>query len=239
MIRGLTFTDGKMTISAHKLQESAYKFGIESFKIYREVDLDPFFVKIQSELFKEESRYGWYCWKPYIVLDAILKAGEGDILVYLDAGNELISDVRLTIGEMDQEIMFFSNGWQHSHWCKKEVAEAINSDWNGLHKQYFLNKQVQASTFFIKVTKETIDFVKEWYAYSLVPGLIDNVPRGEQFPEFQEHRWDQAILTCLQIKHGYRLHWFPSQTAFHIKAEYPNDRYPALVRHHRMRNSEY
>lgn len=244
-----------MTISAHKLQESALRHGIESFKIYREKDLDPFFVAIQRDLFKEQNKYGWYCWKPYVVLHAMLQLSEGDYLIYLDAGNEILSSVDNLVRAMDQDILFFSNGWQHSHWCKREVAEKINfqggSDMSCIDyydfehrnrdkvQDYYSRKQVQASTFILKVTRSTIDFIKEWYAYSILPGMIDNIPRGEQFPEFQEHRHDQALITCLQIKHGYRLHWFPSTYAYHIKAEYSGDNYPAFLEHHRKRNSDY
>ena len=34
----------------------------------------------------------------------------------------------------------------------------------------------------------------------------DNVGGKDNFPSFQEHRWDQSILTNLAIKHGLSVH---------------------------------
>jgi hypothetical protein len=99
------------------------------------------------------------------------------------------------------------------------------------------NKQVQASSIFFRVSQKTRDFIQEWYAWSIMPGMIDNTPIGPQFPEFQEHRHDQAILTCLQIKYGIKLHWFPSTTNHHQHIE--GDNYPQIFAHHRKKNAEW
>lgn len=237
------FSDSRMTIAQDKLVASARQYGINCH-VWRETDLSREFWDFNKDLLQQERGFGFYVWKPYVVLQTILKLSEGDILIYADAGNEFINDPQLLIDAMDQDIMFFSNGWHHAHWCKRETANAIHGD-IAVHDSSFITdgygkyKQVQASTFVIKVTQKTIDFVKEWYAYSCVPGLIDNICRGNQFPQFQEHRWDQAILTCLQIKYNYKLHWFPSMYGYHIKDQHPEDRYPEMLNHHRKRNNEW
>ena len=161
-------------------------------------------------------------------------------LIYCDAGNEIVDNVNHIINRMDDDFFLFSNGWQHSHWCKREVAEYINGYEcykKHLRKTYFKHKQVQASSIFFRVSQKTRDFIQEWYAWSIMPGMIDNTPRGEQFPEFREHRHDQAILTCLQIKYGIPLHWFPSTTNHHQYL--PGDSYPQIFNHHRKTNNQW
>jgi hypothetical protein len=242
MIHLCTFTDDRMTISANLCAQSAQRNGADSYSIWTPGDLSAEFKETHAELLKQERGFGFWCWKPYIVHREMCKLQDGDVLVYCDAGNEWISDMRQAINCMDQDILFFSNGWRHIDWCKMDCTATILpavyftsgrlEDWNV--------KQVQASTFFVRVTPETRKFIQEWYAWSLVPGMVDNEPsKLPNIPTFSEHRHDQAILTNLQIKYGYRLHWFPTTSAHFLKDQHPEDRYPTLLNHHRRRNHEY
>lgn len=236
MIKLITFTDDRMTISAQRCVESAMRNGAEAYSVWVPHDLSDEFKRLQEDLLKDERGFGWWCWKPYIVNEEMMNADDGDILVYCDAGNEWVGDMRQAIAAMDQDILFFSNGWRHMDWCKMDTAFAILHD----SDESFESEQVQASTFFIRVTPETRKFIKEWYAWSLMPGMISNEPSMlPNVATFQEHRHDQAILCCLQIKYGYRLYWFPTTTARHLQADFPNDKYPVLLNHHRKRNNEW
>lgn len=248
MIKLITFTDDRMTISANKCVQSAMHQGANAYSIWTMNDLSAEFKETMADVLKHERGAGFYCWKPYIVHREMCRLNDGDILVYCDAGNEWIADMRTAIEGMDQDILFFSNGWRHLDWCKMDCAKTIASDWFAQDnvrelvpiKGMIMFHQVQASTFFIRVTPQTRRFIQEWYAWSLLPGMIDNEPsRLPNVPTFQEHRWDQSILCCLQIKYGYRLHWFPTTTAEHLRSGFANDKYPALLWHHRKRNHEW
>lgn len=248
MIKLATFTDDRMTISATKCVHSAMQYGADGYSIWTHNDLSAEFKETMAEVLKHERGAGFYCWKPYIVHREMCKLADGDILVYCDAGNEWVGDMREAIKGMDQDILFFSNGWRHADWCKMDTIIAILPDL--LLEDTLLapkesrwrtaNQQVQASTFFIRVTSETRKFIREWYAWSLLPGIIDNEPSiAPNVSTFQEHRWDQSILCCLQIKYSYRLHWFPSTVWVNERHKYPEDKYPALLNHHRRRNNEW
>lgn len=255
MIRVVSFTDENMTKSANLLNESARKFGADDVAIYQLADLDPFFVRnILFPLLEGSRGVGWWIWKPYIMLShALVACKDEDILVYSDAGQEIVAPLQPIIDGMGEgdDIRLFTNGFQHSHWCKKEVALAINNFYFDESKEYptdpdriiyresdyYQHKQVQASFIFFRINDKTRAFIQEWYAYSLMPGFIDNTPRGYQFPEFAEHRHDQAILTCLAIRDEIKQHWFPSTTNLH---QGPNgENYGVTVLHHRKRNHEW
>ena len=249
MIKLVTFTDDNMTISASRCVQSGMKYGGESYGLWTPNDLSPEFRETMADVLKHERGAGYYCWKPYIVHREMCRLDDGDILVYCDAGNEWIGDMRQAIAAMDQGILFFSNGWKHLDWCKMDTLRTILPSqtvdvalFRGQEQYTELGniRQVQASTFFVRISRETRRFIQEWYAWSLLPGMIDNAPSIlRNVPTFQEHRWDQSILCCLQIKYGYRLHWFPTTTAQHLKIGFANDKYPALLWHHRKRNHEW
>ena len=242
MIHLITFTDERMTISAHLLASSAIKHGVDDYLIYVPAHLPDYFKQMAADNLKIEKGFGLYIWKSFIVWDYMRGLPDGDILIYADAGQTIVDSVKPVIDSMDQEIMFFSNGWKHVEWCKGDIYNAINIH-NGdplFWDTYARQKQVQASLIFFKVTPETRNFVKEWMLWCLMPGFCDDSPsKLPNYPTFAETRWDQSVLTCLQIKYNFALHWFPTLTAYHIKDEYPNDAYPAIVDHHRKRNHEW
>jgi hypothetical protein len=74
-----------------------------------------------------------------------------------------------------------------------------------------------------------------------MPGFIDDSPsKLPNYPTFAEHRHDQAILTCLQIKYGYKLHFWPTKYSEHIRhTARPEDNYPTMFNHHRKRDHEW
>jgi hypothetical protein len=247
MIRLITFDSGEFTKSAQRLEASARYFGADDVAIYTPQHLDPFFQRnILHPLLPQSRGFGWWVWKPYIILGhALVACQPGDVLVYSDAGQEIVGPLKPVVEAMgDENMLLFSNGWQHSHWCKRETAAAINhneiiidnSKIATIKNDYLRHKQVQASFCLFRITDETKAFLQEWYAWSIMPGMIDNTPRGPQFPEFREHRHDQAILTCMQIKYGYKLHWFPSLTNMH---QHQKEIYGATIDHHRKRDYDY
>jgi len=248
----VSFSDSRMSISQQQLTESAYKFGVDDVHAYREYDLPDWFTRMQSEVMQHERGYGFWAWKPWIVADAIHEINIGDCLIYCDAGNEFISSLQpilRTMAENESDVFLFSNGWPHVDWCKGDTLKAILG-WNyaecevpyreKLWQSWREHKQVQASTIFFRVSNYSRSFCKEWLAWSLMPGLIDNEDSTwPNAPTFREHRHDQAIIASMAIRRGIKLHWFPTTTALHIRKEHPGDYYDAILRHHRKRNDEW
>jgi hypothetical protein len=225
-----------MTISAERLGLSAYKNGVDQVKVYKPGNLPEWLYKHHPYMTEGSKGFGWYCWKPFIISDYINKMNAGDVLIYADAGQTLVESVKPVVDVIDNDVFLFSNGWNNIDWCKMDTASAIipeyvrNSQWD--------YKQTQASLIFFRVSEYSRNFCREWLAWSLMPGLIDNEPsKLPNFKTFAEHRWDQSILGCMAIKHSIPLHWFPTLTAMHL--DKGNDTYPAIVDHHRKRNDEW
>lgn len=257
MIRMVCYADEKMTKAQELCVKSSLKMGVgEFYSAWSRTSLmhHPDFYRHNKKILECERGSGYWLWKPFIIYEAILKAEDGDILIYADAGIEFIAPVNEIINRMDEDIFFFTNGFPHVEWCKGDVLKNILG-WNmtidfeskaAIQQRANLEflrefKQVQASVIFFKVNQNTRDFVKEWLLWCQMPGFIDDSPsKLPNYPMFAEHRHDQAILTCLQIKYGYKLHFWPTNYSEHIRhTARPEDDYPALFNHHRKRNHEW
>lgn len=246
MIRLVTYADHRMTQSMELCCSSAKKHGVDVCWPQNPDTISIEFKEMNRDIWKEGNRGADCFWlfKPYVIYKAMLSCADGDILVYADAGVEFVNSVKHIIDRMDENIFFFTNGFSHVEWCKGDVINAINPS-IFKHAAFAFDApkvflQVQASVIFFKITPETIAFVKQWLLYCQMPGLIDDSPSIlPNYPTFAEHRHDQAIITSLQIKHGYSLHFWPTNYSEHIRhTAQMSDNYPTIFNHHRKRNDE-
>lgn len=202
---------------------------------------------------------GFWLWKPYIVDLVMSKVPDGDFIVYADAGVEFIDSIRYIVDRMPpmesldvmllpegkaatgnaSDVFLFGNNWEHAHWCKRDVVEAVwpaeqrgySSDPTDPNAYLFdcwapwsrFGKQCQASVIVFRVSGWSRKFVAEWLdwckmaIYTALPfrrkvgHLISDSPSlNPNHPEFREHRHDQAILTTLAYREGIKLHYWPA-----------------------------
>lgn len=272
MIHLVTFSDANMEESSWRCAQSSKQHGAETHSrfnpgnigLWQEVLEHP---KIFTQPDDPRRAWGWWAWKPLIIKRELDWLPDNSTLIYSDAGVEFIAPVSHVIDRMDQDIFLFGNNWEHAHWCKRDVLDALipqSAQCPACHKwcggtanrmpceagYYYhptIGKQVQASVIFFRVSGYSRKFVKEWLHWCLFEGgrLIDDSPsRLPNHPEFQEHRHDQAILTTMAYREGIRLHWWPAMYndgAFtYAKLPcYASDDYPVLFHHHRRRNHEW
>ncbi len=270
----VTFSDESMSRAADVCMASARANGVHSAG-YWPHDKPPThsrrpgtglkqssFYKHNEALLSQPRGLGFWAWKPYIIEKSMRSLLDGDILIYADAGVEFINNVSHVIERMDQDIFLFGNNWDHAHWCKRDIIEAI---WPAIPRDLAygasggkepiaadrawerFGRQCQASVIFFRVSDYSRWFVAEWLKWCLFEGgrLIDDSPsRAPNHPEFRENRHDQAILTTLAYREGIKLHYWPasynSGTFVYEKLpEYAGDNYPILFNHHRRRNHEW
>lgn len=229
MIHHITWADHRMSRSAELASESAVKYGCN----HMNVRLSAWVEERHRESISKDRGAGYWIWKPCIIGEALLLAKAGDYVLYTDAGVEVINSPRYLVDAMDGDIMLFGNHYQHRDWCKREVFDTLGC------KDGF---QVQASAMLFRVTIESVRFVAEWMSWCQTRDMINDKIRLEQYPSFQEHRHDQAILTAVAQKHNLRLHWWPAvynDGAFTYDKGTYTDSYPPIFHHHRKRNDEW
>jgi hypothetical protein len=225
-----------MTLSSSICQESALRNNVDIASICSIDDIDVKFKEKNSHILSQSRGAGYWLWKPYIIDKTINQMQDGDILIYADAGIEFIDNVRHIIDRMKTDVFLFGNMYDHVHWCKMDVIKAICPTIS-------TSKQVQASVMLFRVSETSKAFVKKWLQYCTRPGFIDDSKSiSANHPEFQEHRHDQAIVTCLAYKQDFELHWWPSMYnagmfTYDHKGYY--DTYPVIFHHHRFRNQNF
>jgi hypothetical protein len=239
MTRLITFTDDNMTIAAKICEASALQNNVHDVKVFGPKDIDAKFRKANAAILDQQRGCGYWLWKPYFIDRELKKMKDGDILIYCDAGVEIVNNVNHIIDRMAGDIWLFGNKFQHIHWCKADVFIPI------LSNQYYNapNRQVQASVIVIRKSHKSQEFIKTCLDWCCMPGMIDDSPSSlPNSREFQEHRHDQAILTCCAIRDSIPLHWWPAMyNAGHFTYEKTGyaDTYPVLFHHHRMRNNDF
>jgi hypothetical protein len=180
----VTFSDESMSRSREVCARSAKLNGCDEEWQYEQRHMGHSdHVKAHPSIFRqpEDMRraWAWWAWKPVIIADAMRRAAEcyddkEQYVVYADAGIEFINNVSHIIERMDQDIFLFGNNWQHAHWCKRDIVEAV---WpTGMYGKFGISagrswetfgKQCQASVIFFRVSDYSRRFVKEWLG--LVP----------------------------------------------------------------------
>jgi hypothetical protein len=263
----VTYSDETMTISAARCEESARAHNAELVWRWDKAELQATeFYAENKEILDVPRGAGLWAWKPYVILDTMRRrCSEGDILIYSDAGVEIVENLRYVIDRMDQDVFLFGNMWEHAHFCKRDCLEKIwpldldrlkkttteapedltFGDWWQSEGWARFGKQVQASVIFFRVSDFSRRFVQEWLDWCLFEGgrLLDDSPsRAPNHSEFSEHRHDQAILTTLAYRDGLKLHWWPAMYnggAFSYEKGVYTDFYPVLFHHHRKRNDQW
>lgn len=239
----ITFADSNMSQSAIVCRDSALKHGAHHSIMFNERCYDPLFYNLNKDVLDQDRGAGYWLWKPYIIYNNLCRLNEGDVLIYTDAGVEIVNDLNIIIDKMDSDVFLFGNNYKHLDWCKMSVMNGIFPRWDTKFNKN--NKQIQASAIFIRNTKAARLFIGQWLKYCQLDGFIDDsLSTDYNYPTFQEHRHDQAILTCLAYKHGLTLHWWPAhynggQFIYDKDQQFQDDNYPVIFHHHRKRNNEW
>jgi hypothetical protein len=235
MIYGITYDGGNMSKSAKLCADSMMFNGIHKATLFKEDDISGEFKVFNKQILSSQRGCGYWLWKPYLIYRSMCLLADGHVLIYADAGVEFVCSVDEIIGRMDQNSFLFTNTHPNHHWTKRYTLDTICPGWNHNRDKDTPWPQVQASVIFLKVCEETRRFVNEWLLWCQMPDIINDQPSpGGEMAYFQDHRHDQSVLTLMAYKYGYKLHWWPTEYAQHIRVE--GDTYPVLFNHHRKRD---
>jgi len=210
----ITFSQLKSSYrkNGNELIKSAIKVGFDKAYNFSEKDIkDKKITKKIKEFRKIGTRgYGYYIWKPYIILEA-LKNFKCDFVFYHDAGRQYNISYKLNnypdkiIEHIKKYKLNFFLGQQvpqHgnlSKWTKRDCFTIMNMD----KKNIYLKPQIQGGWSVWKNTPDSIRFLKEWLKYcSDIRCITDqeNVLNKENLSDFIVHRYDMSIFTLLAYK---------------------------------------
>ena len=171
-------------------------------------NLKEFFKKNSAKLI--EKGYGFWAWKPYLLLDVFKSSNNGDVIVYADSGcqisnfgkSKLLSN--LLICRTYGTLFFKMPGYIEKNWTKKKLLECLGV----LNDEKILDSpQVQATYFYIEVNDYNQTMLLEWADLCVKENFAfinDDESTGVNNDTFCEHRHDQSILSVIVKK--YRMH---------------------------------
>jgi len=234
----ITFSGEAYDETTSRIVEFAPRFGADEVLVYDDCWLmNQEFYTLNKWLWtypdtqdpKRKPRgFGWFCWKPFIILNALERCKPGDIVLYTDADTFPIHDFSMLYAECARiggTMLFNAYGCDHMEWCKEDcyVVMGGQSEYRG-HKTH----GVARFMLFQKGSWKAQQFLMEWLTYCLNPlaTTFDRSLLSVDHAAFKEHRTEQAIMTNLAYKYGHKLYREACQNA----ATQPEDQdlYPQL-----------
>ena len=149
--------------------------------------------------------YGYWIWKPLVILDVMRKSTEGDIIVYADTGStisvqkekfqQLIQDV---VTHPTHRVAYVSE-YCEGLWTKRDVFDFFGST-------DFTQRQLGGSPQFLMNTPENEYVMQDWLRVMCIDSyhlVDDSVSIGKNYEPFGEHRHDQSILSFIYRKYDF------------------------------------
>lgn len=206
--------------------------------------------------------YGYWSWKPYLLLKAIEGLEEGDILLYSDLGCffnpkgkkrlreyfEMVEKAASGIlGFRSQEKSY--NGMPETVYYDYEWTKGDTFDYFGVRddRSFTHTTQVEATVIFIRKCEESVRFIREWYKTICddTTLITDQPSRSANLPGFRENRHDQSIYSVLAKKYNITTlstnEIFPKDQNWNLLEDYPiwamrDKSYPSKLHYkHRFR----
>lgn len=207
----ITFSGKPYEETTRSVVEAAPRFGADRVLVYDDIWLlaqDFYHVNYWLWDHPHKRGCGWYAWKPFIILDAMKRAADGDVILYADADTVPIADLSpiYDTASCEEAMLFAASAWSNnSWWCKRDCFAVMGQDSPRYHE---CQHGVARFMAFTKGPWRPYQLLIEWLTYCLNPlaNTFDPSILGRELPGFREHRAEQAILTLLAHKHGFKLY---------------------------------
>ena len=215
----ITFSGAAYENTTHVIWRDAGQFGCDEVRVYDDRWLmeHPFYQLNRWIFEHRDTKYnlphgrgfGWFVWKPLIILDALTHfAEDGDVVLYTDADTYPIADLSVLFRECDRiggVMLFAAQGCNHANWCKRDTFIVMGQD-----ESRPPNSQHGVARFclFQKGRWIAQQFLMEWLTYSLNPlaNTFDASRIKTEHQGLHEHRCEQAIMTNLAHRYGLKLY---------------------------------
>ena len=163
---------------------------------------DKIFWDRHGIFFKNNKRgCGYWLWKSYIIYKIIEKLQDGDLLLYLDCGCEIIAEEKQNMLENIDNVKkyklltTFAEKSNEYMYTKMDLIHKLNMINNTKELEML---QIQAGVIFLEVSQPLKNIIKEWYELASDYHNIDDSP--SIIPNnniYIEHRHDQSIFSLL------------------------------------------
>ena len=211
-----TSLGGRIRNPSVRIRKQAEAMGIfgDRIRVWNENDLDgEFRDKMKDHLILGSRGYGYWCWKPQIVLQLLREMKDGDVLLYADAGCHLNPNGRKRLMEYfelakEYGIVAFQSRTMENpprhflldgEWSKGDLLDyfCVRND-----ESLTRTGQLGGGVFLVKKDEESIHFFNEFrdVLESHFELCDDSPSRSLNLPGFRENRHDQSVFSILGKK---------------------------------------
>ena len=241
MIIAANYADKKFRKAQRLNSKTARQWGADRVIEYTPEDIDPAFRERNKEILDHPRGGGYYLWKPYVFYRGYQELGEGDYLIYTDAGSVYVDKIQKLIDCMEREhvnLMLFSlqNEMLERKYTKRDAFILTGCD----EARYADTPQSIGGYMVCRKSPEVEDFFREVLSYVQDIRIISDRPNTmgkENYTDFIDHRHDQSVISLISKKRGIKKFRDPSQHG--MINRYPEDvekrsSYPQIIDSHRM-----
>ncbi len=171
--------------------------------IYNEYNLpkDEKFEALLSHKLVPSRGFGYWCWKPFIILKTLENIKDGDILVYADIGCHINKEGEKRFYEyldivIEHKILCFKSHCVEAHYTKSDLFNYFGK----LNDKNITNSSQRMATICIFEKNDiNLEFVNKWLQvfyddFSLVDDTPSKLPNLDGFVE---NRHDQSVFSIL------------------------------------------
>ena len=220
-----SFASPDLFLSRNRFLKESKKINFyKSIKVFNQknlsIELREFIKKCRKN--NEYTGYGYWYWKPFIVLEFLKSLPKNSIVHYCDIGCVYKNTPKVDIGVLDnlfnlcqEKDMIAFNYSPPKNIDKKYISPILTEKQftkNDLFEYYDIDKyskirnspQFSAGFFFIKNCQKSYDFLEMWMKpFKDNKKLVDNSPSAStNSKEFITQRHDQSIFSLLCKKNS-------------------------------------
>lgn len=171
--------------------------------IYNEYNLpkDEKFEALLSHKLVPSRGFGYWCWKPFIILKTLENLKDGDILVYADIGCHINKEGEKRFYEyldivIEHKALCYKSHWVEAHYTKADLFNYFDK----LKDKNITDTPMRPATICIFEKNDiNLEFVNKWLQvfyddFSLVDDTPSKIPNLDGFIE---NRHDQSVFSIL------------------------------------------
>jgi hypothetical protein len=219
----ITFAN-KTCMNTDRIVGQAKDFNFfDEIKSKNEDDIPKFIKKHKKFINNNKQGYGFWIWKPKIILDELKKINENDILIYCDAGMYLNINGKKRLLEYlnilknkNVDILTFStnDAYKAQYYVKNDAIMNYYPQFNDE-----LNCYCYAGLQIIKKTNKSINLINDWLILCENYHFIDRSPSSQftDLPHYTGNDCDNGLFNlCLAKYKNINYSIYPDETNIYI-----------------------
>lgn len=207
----VSFADGAFVRRFSAFETQARQTGFfDDIAVYNFDRLPAGFREHHGDFIRSTARgFGYWIWKPAVILETLERAAPDDVVVYLDAGFTLNPIGRRRFAEYLEitrdsafGMLSFQNIFTEAHWTKADLAHRLGL---GIGHKHMKTSQLGSGFLMMQPTAGNRDLIRAWQEIAVDNGYHysdDSASIVPNHPDFSEHRHDQSIASLLRKSRG-------------------------------------